>query len=153
MYSAVMAHIVTAYIALSFPIMAYIVMAYVAMAYIVMAGLACRLVMQRALRVQVSADGLTHWCAPMNAACAQVRRACDYYFWQLFGACRLRALSDATLRFDLALGVRRRHAPKVAKNSPPPPLEPPSSIPATKYAPPAHKPRKASLWPLKKVEI
>ena len=29
----------------------------------------------------------------------------------------LRALSDATLRFDLALGVRRRHAPKVAKNS------------------------------------
>ena len=26
------------------------------------------------------------------------------------------ALSDATLRFDLALGVRRRHAPKVAKN-------------------------------------
>ena len=28
----------------------------------------------------------------------------------------LRALSDATLRFDLALGVRRRHAPKVAKN-------------------------------------
>ena len=53
--------------------------------------------------------------------------------WQLFGACRRRtprarsnrrvaserarsALSDATLRFDLALGVRRRHAPKVAKN-------------------------------------
>ena len=28
------------------------------------------------------------------------------------------ALSDATLRFDLALGVRRRHAPKVAKNRP-----------------------------------
>ena len=28
----------------------------------------------------------------------------------------IRALSDATLRFDLALGVRRRHAPKVAKN-------------------------------------
>ena len=28
----------------------------------------------------------------------------------------MRALSDATLRFDLALGDRRRHAPKVAKN-------------------------------------
>ena len=28
------------------------------------------------------------------------------------GLDRIRALSDATLRFDLALGVRRRHAPK-----------------------------------------
>ena len=31
--------------------------------------------------------------------------------------CKRSALSDATLRFDLALGVRRRHAPKVAKNA------------------------------------
>ena len=40
------------------------------------------------------------------------KSACTYFFWQLFGACRRSALSDATLRFDLALGVRRRHAPK-----------------------------------------
>ena len=55
------------------------------------------------------------------------------YFWRLFGACRRQTprarsnrrvalerarsdLSDATLRFGLALGVRRWHAPKVAKN-------------------------------------
>ena len=62
-------------------------------------------------------------------SCARHRRV---YFWQLFGACRRRtprarsnrrvaserarsALSDAPLRFDLALGVRRRYAPKGGK--------------------------------------
>ena len=57
----------------------------------------------------------------MQRACGRRRGRTVWglYFWRLFGACRqrTRALSDATLRFDLALGVRRRHAPKVAKNS------------------------------------
>ena len=56
-------------------------------------------------------------CAPFGRFVFTAFTAMDVHlFLATFGACRS-ALSDATLRFDLALSVRRRHAPKVAKNS------------------------------------
>ena len=50
-------------------------------------------------------------CSPQGTAVLGERDL----FLATFGACRRRT-PRATLRFDLALGICRRHAPKVAKN-------------------------------------
>ena len=87
-------------------------------------GMACAL-FSRSRRRSVSSPWAKPCCRSVHtlpydrAGSRESASHASIYFWQLFGACRrrtLHALSDATLQFDLALGVCRRHVPKVAKN-------------------------------------
>ena len=94
-----MAYIVMAYIVMACIVMAYIVMACIVTAYIVMAYIVM------AFTISVCAGELSWAHEPGDKLSSRpVRTSTPRQM--------LRALSDATLRFDLALGVCRRHTPK-----------------------------------------
>ena len=110
----VMAYTVMAYIIMAYIVMAYIVMAYVVMAYIVMAmdiDMCVGVCFDKSILKEDFMSRISHE-APRAQTCIGVETAIGILYFR----CYPPMLSDATLRFDLALGVRRRHAPKVAIN-------------------------------------